>query len=76
MSTFRPGIELKILEHITFDEDKSDLSALVRLSPEELKEMETTSISSEQAIYDELCAAVNKWQEQEAKTVAYQKAQE
>jgi len=76
MSTFRPGIELKILEHITFDEDKSDLSALVRLSSEELKEMETASISTERTIYDELCTAVNKWQEQAAKTVAYQKAQE
>lgn len=76
MSIFRPGKELKITEHPTFNSERSDLSELVKLPPDQLKELEAGSISEEQSIYDELCAVVNKWLGQAKKTIDYQKAQE
>lgn len=76
MSIFRPGKELKITEYPTFNSERSDLSEIVKLPLDKLKELEAGSISEEQSIYDELCAVVNKWLGQAKKTIDYQKAQE
>lgn len=76
MSTFIPGDELKIMEYPRFHVERSDLSALVKLSPDELKELEQDSISEEQTIYAELQEVVEKWLNQAAKTIEYRKAQE
>ena len=76
MSTFRPGVELKIMEYPHFNRENADVSTLVKLSPDELKELEQASISEEQTIYAELQAVVGKWLKQAEKTIEYQKAQE
>lgn len=46
-----PGRELEISSHIYFSSSQSDLSELVKLSPDALKEQEQASVDQEKAIY-------------------------
>lgn len=45
-----PGRELEISSHIYFSSSQSDLSELVKLSPDALKEQEQASVDQEKAI--------------------------
>ncbi len=71
-----PGEKLEVSEQVHFNIKNSDISTLVRSSPEELKKKEIASVKKEQDIFDELSGVIEKWQAQAAQTLSYRKAQE
>ena len=73
---FDPGLELEVSEHIYFNYQSTEVPELVKLSPEELKKLETASIEKETAIYTRLRDVVTEWRKQAANTMNLRKAQE
>lgn len=71
-----PGRELEISSHIYFSSSQSDLSELVKLSPDALKEQEQASVDQEKAIYAEILKVSEKWVQQAMKTCELRKAQQ
>lgn len=71
-----PGRELEISSHIYFSSSQSDLSELVKLSPDALKEQEQASVDQEKAIYEEVLKVSEKWVQQAMKTCELRKAQQ
>lgn len=72
----KPGEKLEVSEQAHFNIKNSDISTLVRSSPEELKEKEIASVKKEKDIFDELSSVIEKWQAQAAQTLSYRKAQQ
>ena len=72
----KPGVELEITARAYFESASADMSSLVQLSPETLKEREEASAAQEDVIYDEAQAEIKKWYAQAAQTINYRKAQE
>ena len=72
----KPGVELEITARAYFESASADMSSLVQLSPETLKEREEASAAQEEVIYDEAQAVIQKWYAQAAQTINYRKAQE
>lgn len=72
----QPGSELAIKHSVSFDERRANLSPLVSLSPDELKDMQFVSEEKEKAIFERLCASVEEWEEQAAQTLLLGKALE
>lgn len=72
----KPGVELEITARAYFESASADMSSLVQLSPEILKEREEASAAQEEVIYDEAQAVIQKWYAQAAQTINYRKAQE
>ena len=70
----KPGSELEVCERAYFYSDSEDISALTTFSPEELVQMEQSSIEREEAIYSKLLTVVKEWKEQGKKTVQVRKA--
>lgn len=71
-----PGVELELSERAYFSNTTSDISTLVTLSPEELKQMELSSVDQEKATYSSLLDIVATWKQQAQQTLALRKAQE
>ena len=69
-------MELEITARAYFESASADMSSLVQLSPETLKEREEASAAQEEVIYDEAQAVIQKWYAQAAQTINYRKAQE
>ena len=76
MTHLKPGVELEITARAYFESASADMSSLVQLSPETLKEREEASAAQEEVIYDEAQAVIQKWYAQAAQTINYRKAQE
>lgn len=76
MTHLKPGVELEITARAYFESASADMSSLVQLSPETLKEREEASAAQEEVIYDEAQAVIKKWYAQAAQTINYRKAQE
>lgn len=71
-----PGKELKIACYMAVDTEKLNLSELVKLTPEQLKENEQDSISREQSLVKEIQELVSAWNRQAGETIRLRKAQE
>lgn len=74
--SFEPGSELKLSEYICFRSDKTDISSLVKLSLDELKQLEQESIKQEETIYSRIVDTVQEWRKQANTTLNLRKAQE
>lgn len=72
----QPGNEITIKHSVSFNESRANLSPLVSLSPDELKDMKHVSEEKEKAIFEKLCAAVEEWEQQAAQTLLFGKALE
>jgi hypothetical protein len=72
----QPGNEITIKHNISFNESRANLSPLVSLSPDELKDMKLVSEEKEKTIFEKLCAAVEEWEQQAAQTLLLGKALE
>ena len=72
----KPGAELELSERVYFNRDSTDLSVLIQLTPEHLKEQEGSSAALEETIFQEVQAVVEKWRAQASQTLNYRKAQE
>lgn len=68
-----PGDKIKIERHISFREDRADLSALAVLPAERLQTMRGESIAGEQKAFESLKAATAAWEEQAAQTMLLDK---
>lgn len=75
-ASFIAGEKLKICEYHHFSPVRIDVSSLVSLPPEELKQLENDSVAKEKAIYSRVLDAVQEWKQQADRTLAYRKAQE
>lgn len=73
-----PGLELEISERMYFSTstDGENLSPLITLPPDELKQMEETSIEREKAIYERLRSVAAEWRCQARQTINLRKAQQ
>ncbi len=71
-----PGRELEISSHIYFSSSQSNLSGLVKLSPDALKEQEQVSIDLEKNIYEKMLVIQKEWVQQAMKTCELRKAQQ
>ena len=69
MTHLKPGVELEITARAYFESASADMSSLVPLSPETLKEREEASAAQEEVVN-------KKWYAQAAQTINYRKAQE
>lgn len=58
MTHLKPGVELEITARAYFESASADMSSLVQLSPETLKEREEASAAQEEVIYDEAQAVI------------------
>jgi len=72
--SLNPGRELSIHRYLYYSETAFDISELVKLSPEKLKEMEQDSIDKEKAIYAKLGEVENEWVQQAQQTDKARKA--
>jgi len=72
----RPGNEITIKHSVSFNESRANLSPLVSLSPDKLKDMKLVSEEKEEAIFERLCAAVKEWEQQAAQTLLLGRALE
>lgn len=72
----KPGEGLELSERVYFGSETTDISPLVQLPPERLKELEIANVALEETIFQEVLAVVEKWREQAAQTLNYRKAQE
>lgn len=69
-----PGDRLNIEHHISFNQNKANLSKLVSLTPDELKGMKLVSEEKEKQIFGKLCSSVEEWEQQAAQTLMLNKA--
>ncbi len=74
MMSLKPGRELNIHRYLYYSEMQFDISELVKLSQEKLKEMEQDSIDKEKAIYAKLGEVENEWAQQARQTDRARKA--
>jgi antirestriction protein ArdC len=70
----RPADRLKIEHHISFREERADISPLTALSEEQLQSMREESAAAEQTVFDNLRASAAAWEEQAAQTLLLDKA--
>jgi len=70
----KPGDSLKIEHTLSFIREQADISALVPLPISELERRRADSVNIEKVIFDQLRAAVSKWEEQAALTLLLDKA--
>lgn len=71
-----PGHELEISTRVYFHSHQTDISELVKLTPEQLNEQESASIEQEKAIYEKMLEMEMAWGRQAGCTMALQKARE
>ncbi len=71
-----PGRELEVSSYIYFSSSQSDLSELVKLSPDVLKEQEQASVDLEKNIYEKMLVIQKEWVQQAMKTCELRKAQQ
>ena len=65
---------MRIERKLYFEQDKADISGLIALSMEQLREIREESAAAEQTIYEDLKQRATAWEAQAGQTLAVDKA--
>ena len=69
-----PADSMRIERKLYFEQDKADISGLIALSMEQLREIREESAAAEQTIYEDLKQRATAWEAQAGQTLAVDKA--
>ena len=69
-----PADSMRIERKLYFEQDKADISGLIALSMEQLREIREESAAAEQTIYEDLKQRAAAWEAQAGQTLAVDKA--